>query len=67
MRAVFCQFDRNGNGRVEKQELMDTFKELGKYFSPNKIDNMMKQADKDKSGDLDYEEFIAHYYGKQMT
>ncbi len=65
MRRVFNSFDKDGNGKIDKYELQAAFKEMGKHFPPKEIERMIKIADKDNSGTLEYEEFIAHCFGKK--
>jgi len=65
MRRVFRSFDKSGDGRIDKSELSAVFQELKMSVTPQEIDKMMALADKDKTGSLDYEEFIELVFGKQ--
>jgi len=65
MRRLFRSFDRNGDGRIDKSELGTVFQELRMTVSPQEIEKMIAQADKDKTGSIDYEEFIELVFGKQ--
>ena len=61
MRQVFQMFDQNGDGTVDSGELKAVFKEMGKNFSDDEITKMMEQADQNKDGILQYEEFVQHF------
>ncbi len=58
MHKVFTMFDKDGNGRIDKQELLEVFAEMGKVFSETDVQRMIDIADTDQSGALEYEEFI---------
>ena len=64
MRSVFRKFDKNGDGSIDKSELHEVFKEMGRVLSQNEIDRLFKMCDADGSGSLNYEEFIAKVFGK---
>lgn len=64
MRSVFREFDINGDGKIDKQELDQVFQSMGKVLSPDEINRIIRMADKDRSGTLDYEEFIEQVFGK---
>ena len=51
-------FDKDGSGEIDKKELKGVFKELGKNLSEEETQRLIEMADKDKSGTLNYEEFI---------
>jgi calmodulin len=63
VRQCFREFDVNGDGSIDRAELDAVFKSMGKSFTPAELDRMIALADKDKSGKLDYEEFIARAFG----
>ena len=65
MRRVFTKFDKDGNGSIDKDELKMVFKELGKLMPEEEIARMMKMADQDDSGTMEYEEFIEIVMGKR--
>lgn len=50
--------DENKDGHVTKQELQTLFKKLNYDFSPEDIDKMIKRADTNGDGDIEFEEFI---------
>eukprot|EP00401_Gymnodinium_catenatum_P015921 CAMPEP_0117581482 /NCGR_PEP_ID=MMETSP0784-20121206/65851_1 /TAXON_ID=39447 /ORGANISM="" /LENGTH=493 /DNA_ID=CAMNT_0005381797 /DNA_START=123 /DNA_END=1604 /DNA_ORIENTATION=+ len=49
--TAFCRFDRNGDGVITKDELHQLCKD------ERLTDVMMKEADTNQSGDIDFEEF----------
>jgi Ca2+-binding EF-hand superfamily protein len=63
MRSLFRSFDKDGSGSIDRSELDVIFKEMGKSFSDDELKRMIQLADKDASGGLDYDEFIAHVFG----
>ena len=59
MADQFRQFDKNGNGRLSREELIEGFREIrGIDFSEKEIDDLIKRVDIDGSGDIDYNEFV---------
>ena len=58
MMGVFRSFDTNGDGKIDKSELDNVFRDMGKVMPKEHIDRMMELKDKDNSGSLDYAEFI---------
>ncbi|MCJ1454382.1 Calmodulin [Mycoblastus sanguinarius] len=58
LRAAFNVFDRDGNGTINKEELVQIMKSIGEGFTDEEIEEMMKEADKDGNGTIDYDEFV---------
>jgi hypothetical protein len=57
--AIFIKFDTNGNGFIERSELISALFALDAYFwTEVKVDAMLKAADSNKDGMLDYEELL---------
>ena len=56
--VVFKEFDADGNQTIEAAELQACFKKLGDDYSTSKIDSMLKEVDTDKSGTIDFGEFL---------
>lgn len=55
----FKGFDKNGNGKLCRDELIAGFREVkGIDFNEKEIDQLIKQVDLNGSGDIDYQEFI---------
>jgi len=55
MRQAFRVFDRDGNGVIDEKELRTTMKNLGENLSKNDVKAMIKAADKNGDGKIDYE------------
>eukprot|EP00747_Dinoflagellata_sp_TGD_P180329 gnl/TRDRNA2_/TRDRNA2_32606_c0_seq1.p1 gnl/TRDRNA2_/TRDRNA2_32606_c0~~gnl/TRDRNA2_/TRDRNA2_32606_c0_seq1.p1 ORF type:complete len:579 (-),score=140.82 gnl/TRDRNA2_/TRDRNA2_32606_c0_seq1:180-1916(-) len=56
---VFRRFDVNGDGKVSKQELAFVLKTIDPVvWDDIKINNLLKAADKNNDGVLDYKEFL---------
>ncbi|KAK5078157.1 Mitochondrial group I intron splicing factor ccm1 [Lithohypha guttulata] len=56
-KAAFRVFDKDGSGTISAKELRAVMKSLGEDLTDDEIDEMIKEADKDNSGSIDYEEF----------
>ena len=62
MRSVFLSFDKDKNGQIDHAELKEAFADMGKFFSDAEIGRMIEMFDKDNSGTVSYEEFIARMF-----
>ncbi|KAL5014089.1 hypothetical protein ScPMuIL_008359 [Solemya velum] len=58
LRAAFRVFDRNGDGFVDAKELGAAMKKLGETLTDTEVEAMMREADVDGDGKINYEEFI---------
>ena len=54
MRQAFRVFDIDGNGVIDEKELRTTMKNLGEDLSTNDVKAMIKAADKNGDGKIDY-------------
>ena len=53
--SLFKTFDKNGNGRLSRDELIDGFRQVrGINFNEKEIDSLIKRVDINGSGDIDY-------------
>ena len=60
LRDNFKQFDKNGDGKLSKEELIEGFATtMGEAAAVEQVNQVMAKVDMDKSGFLDYSEFIA--------
>ena len=58
-RKVYKEYDTDGNGYITKDEFQVICENKYPYkLSSEEVDELMEEADKDKSGIIDYEEFI---------
>jgi len=63
---VFNALDKEGDGKLSKQELMEGCAKLsGENISQEEIDEIMKQIDVDNNGLIDYSEFVMAATTKQ--
>jgi centrin-1 len=58
MRSAFELFDRDNSGNIDATELRDAMKALGIYLKRDAVKELMKTVDKDKSGSIEFEEFL---------
>jgi hypothetical protein len=58
-REAFEAFDKDGGGSIDKHELHELFKSLGQTPTEAEIDEMVKCADADGNGDIDFYEVCA--------
>ncbi|ROT36915.1 calmodulin [Sodiomyces alkalinus F11] len=56
--AAFEVFDKDGSGSVSPSELRSVLISLGQRHSDEEIDEMVRQADLDRNGSIDYHEFV---------
>lgn len=56
---MFKLLDTNGDGKLSKNEIMDGYEEhFGKLLNEDEVDKLFNDVDTDKSGFIDYSEFI---------
>lgn len=58
LKATFKRWDTDGSGSITKDELFAIFKSLDPTFSATELDDMMAEADVNKDGKIDVNEFI---------
>ena len=56
---IFKNFDKDGDGRISKKELEQTFSTSIKGYSAYELDEIMKAMDGDKDGFIDINEWKA--------
>ena len=62
MQEAFKAFDKDGDGLISLQELREIMTSLGNKLTDGEVDEMMKFADRDFDGFINYSEFV-----KMMT
>lgn len=58
VKAAFAVFDKTGTGVVSAQYLKKIMSELGEQLSPAEVEVLLKNADVDGSGNINYEAFM---------
>jgi O-acetyl-ADP-ribose deacetylase (regulator of RNase III) len=58
VRVMFRNFDDDGNGRIERDELTDVFKRIQPDLLSRNLDRMFNAMDTNRDGSLDYDEFV---------
>jgi len=64
MRKCFRGFDVDGSGSIDRNELKNAMREYNSDMTDAEIDRLIQIVDKDGSGCINYEEFIAQVFGK---
>jgi calcium-dependent protein kinase len=59
LRKTFHRFDSDGSGKISSDELRGI---LGDHFEGTDVEELLREADKDKDGSVDYDEFIAYFH-----
>lgn len=55
---AFKVYDKDGNGFISKAELIHVMANLGEKLSDGEIDEMIREADVNGDGQINYEEFV---------
>jgi calcium-dependent protein kinase len=64
--AQFKTFDKNGNGTLSREELIDAYVQTrGINFNQKDVDTLIKQIDLDGSGDISYSEWVSVAMGSE--
>ncbi|XP_031840021.1 calmodulin-alpha isoform X1 [Nomia melanderi] len=58
LREAFRVFDKNNDGMISSKELRHVMTNLGEKLSEEEVDDMIKEADLDGDGMVNYEEFV---------
>lgn len=58
MKQAFDVFDADGNGYIDKSELGEVLRQLGEEVDEEQLNDMMKAADSNNDGKIDYQEFV---------
>ena len=57
MKSAYDMFDKDGDG-ITKEELQNAMNTFGKAPTADELDEIMRNADEDGSGTIDFEEFL---------
>nr|XP_035945493.1 calmodulin-like protein 6 [Halichoerus grypus] len=66
LRAAFRVFDKEGKGYIDWDTLKYVLMNAGEPLNEAEAEQMMKEADKDGDGTIDYEEFVAMMTGESF-
>ncbi|KAJ3645655.1 hypothetical protein Zmor_023296 [Zophobas morio] len=58
LKEAFRVFDKNNDGLISSNELRHVMTSLGERLSEEEVDDMIKEADLDGDGQVNYEEFV---------
>ncbi|KAK3809400.1 MAG: putative calmodulin [Benniella sp.] len=58
IKEAFKVFDKDGNGYISPAELRHVMANLGEKLSDEEIDQMVREADQDGDGNINYDEFV---------
>ena len=64
---AFKVFDRDGNGFISAAELRHVMTNLGEKLTDEEVDEMIREADVDGDGQINYEEFVKMMMAKWAT
>jgi len=58
IKEAFKVFDKDGNGYISAAELRHVMTNLGEKLTDNEVDEMVREADIDGDGQINYDEFV---------
>ncbi|CAD8045876.1 unnamed protein product [Paramecium primaurelia] len=58
LKAIFQQYDKNGNGKLNLEELDNLLKSVGMFLKIIELQALIKYFDKDRDGFLSFQEFL---------
>ena len=58
LHEAFKVFDKDGNGTISAAELRHVMTNLGEKLTDEEVDEMIREADVDGDGEVNYEEFV---------
>ena len=66
LQAAFEIFDKDSDGVITIKELAEVVRSLGQVSRPEDVAEMIRELDADKSGTVDFHEFLM-MMGRKMT
>lgn len=58
LKDLFDKMDLDKSGAIDKDELRIALKSIGKEFTDDQLERMMKATDDDSNGEIDFQEFV---------
>jgi Ca2+-binding EF-hand superfamily protein len=58
LKKAFDSFDREKSGSISTETVAEILRLMGQAFNQKILDEMIEEVDEDKSGRLEFEEFI---------
>jgi len=58
IKVVFSMFDKNGNGRISKQELDDLLASIGQSATDSLLQDIIGEVDGDGGGEITFDDFV---------
>ncbi|XP_044756798.1 calmodulin-A-like [Coccinella septempunctata] len=58
LKLCFVIFDKDGNGHIGTREIKYVTSHLGKKYTEEEIDDMLKEVDADGDGRINFEDFV---------
>lgn len=58
LRTAFRQFDQDGSGYIQANELESIMQKMGRRFNKDEVDAMVSSLDKSGDGKIGFDEFI---------
>lgn len=58
IKEAFKVFDKDGTGVISAAELRHVMTNLGEKLTDTEVDDLIKEADVDGDGQINYEEFV---------
>ncbi|RZC70228.1 hypothetical protein C5167_033360 [Papaver somniferum] len=65
LKEAFKVFDKDQNGFISAAELRHVMTNLGEKLTDDEVDEMIREADVDGDGQVNYEEFVRMMLAKQ--
>ncbi len=58
LRVAFRQFDQDGSGYIQANELENIMDKMGRHYNKSQIDSIVNSLDTSGDGKISFEEFI---------